>query len=512
MRTITFKPAAKPWRPSAEAATALLFALSAPRQPLIRLVSTGSRTALEIGEAMRISTRRDGTLRLHTREHIEGRWCADARFDSLQLLDAEAWLSTAVALASRAHLVSACRRAGIAALPADAAVYCERRLRADLFPEAHDPATRRQLQTLLLRRIAHRPLLRACLLVFGKEATLLDLADSARAGAATLEQLTREAPNLAPLMAPRVRLHARRRTARLGLDALGSVKRALLGAPCSPSKACLAEQDWRWLAHQPLGIVRRLCEPSAPGLGANPLRVAAVRAFAATGVMHPCPALFELDRPNGPLERVHAAIDLFSAPNAVRQDFARLLRLLALEARRRVDAGQSTRHLADDAGYLIDWWLDEIQRNRNAERSTPGAVVAKNATWTSLVRRQQRWHQWLILRDPEAMQSWASHLPAFENQGVRFVPLTDSLMLAREGMEMRHCVASYASDCARGGTRIFALEDVHTGERATLELRRRAWAWFAGQIKGPCNADVSDTLREAADRLAARYTHASRMA
>jgi hypothetical protein len=115
----------------------------------------------------------------------------------------------------------------------------------------------------------------------------------------------------------------------------------------------------------------------------------------------------------------------------------------------------------------------------------------------------------MILRSPEYMQMWPSALPAYESAGLRVVPLTDSLMLAREGMEMRHCVASYSRDCVRGDTRIFALEDVDTGERATLELRRRSWVWFAGQIKGACNADVSSRLRVAAERLASRYTAAA---
>ena len=75
-------------------------------------------------------------------------------------------------------------------------------------------------------------------------------------------------------------------------------------------------------------------------------------------------------------------------------------------------------------------------------------------------------------------------------------------MLAREGMDMRHCMANCARDCAGGHTRIFALEPSASGQRATLELRCRAATWFAGRLKGPCNADVSVEMRVAAERLA----------
>jgi len=177
----------------------------------------------------------------------------------------------------------------------------------------------------------------------------------------------------------------------------------------------------------------------------------------------------------------------------------RLTRLAIDEWQRRAAAGATTRHLRDDMAYLIDWWSAE---------GAAGALIPPNATYASLIRRQQRWHQLVILEFPEFLQQWKSAVPAHESAGVRAVPLTDSLMLAREGTDMRHCVASYARDCAAGHTRIFALENLADGERATLELRRRVSLWFPGQIKGPCNGEVSIAMRIAAERIAARYTRA----
>jgi hypothetical protein len=244
--------------------------------------------------------------------------------------------------------------------------------------------------------------------------------------------------------------------------------------------------------------VRQLC--SGPD-GADGIDTLLVRLYAATGEARLPRAILDLDHSGGPLDRALTSLSLTAVPAGQFDDLARLMRLLIREARERTRRRQSLRFLRDDAGYVIDWWLDESTRGR--------PLIGHNATYTSLIRRQQRWHQLMVLKSPEYLQMWQSALPAYENAALRAVPLTDTLMLAREGMEMRHCVASYAKDCARGDTRIFALEDTETGERATLELRRRAWVWFAGQLKGPCNAEASPRLRAAAERLAARYTAAA---
>jgi hypothetical protein len=230
--------------------------------------------------------------------------------------------------------------------------------------------------------------------------------------------------------------------------------------------------------------------------GVPALDALAVRLFASTASGRVPAALIALAAPGGAVQR---ALTTLRAEPARLDDLARLTRLAIDEWRRRAATGASTRHVRDDLGYLIDWW--------NAEGAA-GSLVPHNATYASLIRRQQRWHQLVILEFPEFLQHWKSAVPAHESAGVRAVPLTDSLMLAREGMEMRHCVASYARDCAAGHTRIFALEATGSGERATLELRRRASLWFPGQIKGPCNGEVSIDMRIAAERIAARYARA----
>ena len=68
---------------------------------------------------------------------------------------------------------------------------------------------------------------------------------------------------------------------------------------------------------------------------------------------------------------------------------------------------------------------------------------------------------------------WTAGGPeGFEHKGVSVRPLRHPLELLREGEEMSHCVAGYSPQCLQGHSRIFALKDADTGERATLEVRQ----------------------------------------
>jgi len=493
--------AAKPaLRPSAEIALAVVTALALPRAAFARLVRERGGVSLELGAALRVRRDARGRLAVQTRASLGAPWRDAPEHEELAVLDTGALAEQALHHAARAHLAHAIALCGLGCehLAPEEMVYAQRRLRADLFPSAATPATAHQVRALLLSEVLDKPIRRAVFLVHGRDTRYRDFNEARAAGAATLLRLTAETPNLAPLLAPLIRAHAIKEAPALGAGALGELRATLLARP--PAER-LAPRDWKWLARQPGGVVRRLCGDTAePGR----LDTLSVRLLAASGEYRVPRAILELDHSGGPLDRALASLSLTAVPDAQFADLARLMRLLIREARSRARRAQSLRFLRDDAGYVIDWWLDM------STRGVP--LIGQNATYASLIRRQQRWHQLMILRSPEFLQMWDSALPAYESAGLRVVPLTDSLMLAREGMEMRHCVASYSRDCARGDTRIFALEDVDTGERATLELRRRAWVWFAGQIKGPCNAEVSSRMRVAADRLAGRYTAAAQRA
>jgi len=485
-------------RPSPEIGLAVVSALALPRPAFARLVTERGLPSLELGAALRVRRDGRGRIAVQCRVTLEAPWRDAPELENIEVLDTASLAEHALNHAARAHLAHALELCGLDGTPIapEERVYAERRLRVDLFPPAATAATAHRIRALLLSFIVDPVARRAVFLIHGRKARYRDFNDARLAGLPTLARLVSETPNLAPLLAPLTRAHARKEAAPVAAGAIGQLRAALLARP-EPER--LAPRDWKWLAHQPNGVVRRLCEAAD---GSATLDTLAVRLFAATGETRLPRAILELDQNGGALDRALGSLTLTGVPQAQFEDLARLMRLLIREARERMRRTQSLRFLRDDAGYVIDWWLDETTRGR--------AVIGQNATYASLIRRQQRWHQLMILRSPEHMQMWGSALPAYESAGLRVVPLTDSLMLAREGMEMRHCVASYARDCARGDTRIFALEDVDTGERATLEIRRRAWVWFAGQIKGPCNADVSSRLRVAADRVASRYTAAQR--
>ena len=488
--------AAKTPRPSRAAGEAVLLALAATRAPFVQLAAraNGQAGALILGDALRIDSLPDHRLAVSTRD-TRGHWRRGARNDDLELLDPGALIERAL---QRAIEACAATVDGDGFSPVDRR-YLTQRLRADLYPAAHGASTARTVRLALCRRIANRAVLRSACLIFGRNVTLADFNDIVLAGATPITRITCESPNLAPLLVATVRRHARKGAGLADLGALGALRRDLA---VRPPPARLARRDWKWLAHQPNSLLRRLLKGDPHGDGSDAAALA-IRLFCATGVRRPHPVIVGLADRGQALERALGSIA--SDASGVRlADLARLVRLALAEAARRAGTGQSLRFLRDDTAYLIDWWIDQ---------SGAGApLVPANATYASLIRRQQRWHQLIILRFPEFLQQWQSALAAHESAGLRAVPLTDSLMLAREGIDMRHCVASYARDCAAGQTRIFALELAASGERATLELRRRAGTWFAGQLKGVCNGDVTLEMRNAADRLAARYMRADRAA
>lgn len=482
--------------PSRAAGEAVLLALAAARAPLVQLAARadGQPGALILGDSLRIDSLPDHRLAVFTRDP-RGHWRRTTRNDDLELLDPGALIERAV---QRAIEVCVAAADGDRWSPVDRR-YLTQRLHADLYPAAHATGTARSVRLALCRGIANRTLLRSACLIFGRGATIADFNDIVLAGAGSLNRITRETPNLAPLLVATVQRHAREGAAPVDHGALGALRRELAARP---PPARLARRDWKWLARQPNSMVRRLLKADPDGQDRDAATLA-IRLFCATGVRRPNPAIVALADRGQALERALGAIAA-DASDARLTDLARLLRLALLEAARRAGAGQSLRFLRDDTAYLIDWWIDQS--------GTGAPLVPVNATYASLIRRQQRWHQLIILQFPEFLQQWQSALAAHENAGLRAVPLTDSLMLAREGIDMRHCVASYARDCGAGQSRVFALELAANGERATVELRRRAGTWFAGQLKGVCNADVTLEMRSAAERLAARYMRAERTA
>jgi hypothetical protein len=293
----------------------------------------------------------------------------------------------------------------------------------------------------------------------------------------------------------------------------------------------LTSRAWRWLAQQPVGRVLALTDgplshlPDEP-LGESDIELPAVE-IDATPIIAACNLLAECE----PKCERKCEPEFEPTPMLLLRALSwppvrrwlqtalpdtrnvRFMRLIVREAARlaQLPNGKArfAAYLRDDLPYLMDWW---VAVHAAIGESHAPVALEPNATYASLVRRQHDWHRDMVERDPSQMLTWASALTTLEIGQVRAQPLTDSWMLAREGMDMRHCVASYAKDCVADSVRIFALEHLPDGERATAELRYRAGHWLAGQVKGVANAEPAPALATAAQLLAQRYTRADRMA
>jgi len=85
---------------------------------------------------------------------------------------------------------------------------------------------------------------------------------------------------------------------------------------------------------------------------------------------------------------------------------------------------------------------------------------------------------------------WQSPLRVQEMGNFRVVPLTSTKDLASEGWNMRHCVANYDVDCARGLYQVFSIRDLDGKRLATLGLRYDPNGWKLDQCLGILNAEV----------------------
>lgn len=93
---------------------------------------------------------------------------------------------------------------------------------------------------------------------------------------------------------------------------------------------------------------------------------------------------------------------------------------------------------------------------------------------------------------------------SFEESGYSATLLTAQIDIATEGATQHHCVASYASEAARGRCAIFRIEGK---ERATASVVRGA----VQQVYGACNKPVSDECRDFTFKMAARFADSTKL-
>jgi hypothetical protein len=148
--------------------------------------------------------------------------------------------------------------------------------------------------------------------------------------------------------------------------------------------------------------------------------------------------------------------------------------------------------------HLVADWL------RNEE------VVFDNnqlkAPWSWLMKQQADWHERVQRQKREKIeqQYWDCILEEFTYKGWTVTPLVNALALFDEGKEMHHCVASYASVCMKGKSRIFSIRK-NNMRAATVELSKGLDGWTLSQIRGDFNNEVSPELKDVGKQILKRY-------
>lgn len=153
-------------------------------------------------------------------------------------------------------------------------------------------------------------------------------------------------------------------------------------------------------------------------------------------------------------------------------------------------------------------------------------------------RMHEEWNQQLRARGvqnaPGSAKRWRSLVDRDRMDNMEARELVSARELFEEGSAMHHCVSSYSSQCAAGGSRIVSL-GIDGARVSTLELspmdskgqrlpavdfddvasRRKVARWSVVQHRGKCNAHLSDrpslvafgeTIAERASKAFASYT------
>lgn len=196
----------------------------------------------------------------------------------------------------------------------------------------------------------------------------------------------------------------------------------------------------------------------------------------------------------------------------------------------RLDPAVLGRIVPEKPGAQRQWmrnlggWIDRASRRQRLDRlrfewaavALSGAKIKKqvamdlcdfateptapfNEAWglKRATEEMARWHARLTVEralkdspiEPETVMDFSRHPDVASVNGFAFIALRTPLSLAEEGAAMRHCVGSYITDVMNGRCSIISIK--RGGERvATMEIEKGVLR----QLKGPCNADVSEAV------------------
>lgn len=187
----------------------------------------------------------------------------------------------------------------------------------------------------------------------------------------------------------------------------------------------------------------------------------------------------------------------------------------ARQSRRRQLVAWAAKAMASwdgDAGGHVDEVADYV--------ATHAQGFNTGWNWGQAIKASQDWHAELSRQSADQRQASRlgvtldteidyGPLPVMRAVGsLEFVALQTGRSMHAEGAAMHHCVATYFPDVVRGKSRIFSLR--RDGRRiATLELAKGRDGWRAVQLKGRCNAQPPDDIREAATAFVAQCNEKS---
>lgn len=153
-------------------------------------------------------------------------------------------------------------------------------------------------------------------------------------------------------------------------------------------------------------------------------------------------------------------------------------------------------------------------RRDEASPSQPNLSM-KGRTPESLLRQVNQWHRKLASDNTQQMRQWQpSGIESFEFvEGSLEKPnfkcwtireLLSSKALVAEGRQLKHCVATYASSCARGHCSIWTVEvESYEGIVKSLTVEVRSGMRLISQVRGKANRLPTDKEKNVLCRWAA---------
>ncbi len=108
--------------------------------------------------------------------------------------------------------------------------------------------------------------------------------------------------------------------------------------------------------------------------------------------------------------------------------------------------------------------------------------------WGCILRAKSRWAMQELAR--HSSPEWAAYPTPLAFPKFEVLELDSKAKLSVEGVEMAHCVASYADQCAEGKTRVFSVRRKGDGRRvATVACGREGAEWIVEEVQGRANSD-----------------------